>query len=264
MTLYGDLDLSLMTEMPKGRQPIVTRIMYEKDRAKLYEFVTKKISEGQQAYFVFPLIEESEKLDLKNATKAYKLLQEIFKGYSVAMLHGRMKNKEKEEIMGRFSEGKIQVLVATTVIEVGIDVPNATLMVVEHAERFGLSQLHQLRGRVGRGSAKSYCILATDYRQSDLAKERLKVMEESCDGFRIAEEDLKIRGPGDFLGTRQSGMPDFRVANLVTDLDLLEKAREAAQQVLQNDPDLQLEEAQTFRKILEHRWKGRLGLAQVG
>jgi ATP-dependent DNA helicase RecG len=264
MTLYGDLDLSLMPEMPRGRRPIVTRIMYEKNRPKLYEFVRDKIAEGRQAYFVFPLIEESEKLDLRDATRAYERLQEIFRGYTVAMLHGRMKNAEKEEIMRRFSLGEIQILVATTVVEVGIDVPNATIMVIEHAERFGLSQLHQLRGRVGRGSAKSYCVLATDYRQSDLARERLRVMEQSTDGFQIAEEDLKIRGPGDFLGTRQSGVPDFRVANLVTDLDLLEAARKAAAETLHQDPELCEETHRNMRRILEHRWKGRLGLAQVG
>jgi len=264
MTLYGDLDLSLIPELPPGRVPILTRIMYEKDRPKLYDFVREKVKAGQQAYFVFPLIEESEKLDLKDATKAYEKLKEIFKEFKVEMLHGRMKNQQKEEVMGRFSRGETQILVSTTVIEVGIDVPNATLMVIEHAERFGLSQLHQLRGRVGRGGQKSYCILATDFKQSDLAKERLKVMEASSDGFKIAEEDLKIRGPGDFLGTRQSGLPDFRVGNLVSDLDLLEAARESARELLERDPQLSLEENRMIRPILLHRWKGRLSLAQVG
>ncbi len=264
MTLYGDLDLSLITELPPGRVPILTRIMYEKDRPKLYDFVREKVRAGQQAYFVFPLIEESEKLDLKDATKAFEKLKEIFKEFQVEMLHGRMKNQQKEEVMGRFSRGETQILVSTTVIEVGIDVPNATLMVIEHAERFGLSQLHQLRGRVGRGAQKSYCILATDFKQSDLAKERLKVMEASSDGFKIAEEDLKIRGPGDFLGTRQSGLPDFRVGNLVSDLDLLEAAREAARELLERDPGLALEENRRILPILQHRWRGRLSLAQVG
>ncbi|HEX5033739.1 MAG TPA: ATP-dependent DNA helicase RecG, partial [bacterium] len=264
MTLYGDLDLSLMTEMPPGRQPILSRIMFEKDRPKLEDFVRQKIEEGQQAYFVFPLIEESEKLDLKNAKQGYEKLKEIFNNFSVEMLHGRMKNADKEAVMRRFAKGEIQILVATTVIEVGIDVPNATLMVIEHAERFGLSQLHQLRGRVGRGAKKSYCILAVDYRRSDLAKERLRVMEESADGFRIAEEDLKIRGPGDFLGTRQSGLPDFRVGNLISDLSLLESAREAARELLEADPELKAAEHLWMRPILEHRWKGRLSLAQVG
>jgi len=264
MTLYGDLDLSLMTEMPKGRQPILTRVMRERDRPKMQEFVRKKIAEGQQAYFVFPLIEESEKVDLKDAKKAFENLQKIFPEFTVGLLHGRMKGKEKEAVMSGFASGKIQILVATTVIEVGIDVPNATLMVIEHAERFGLSQLHQLRGRVGRGGEKSYCILSSDYKSTELARERLKVMENHRDGFKIAEEDLKIRGPGDFLGTRQSGMPDFRVANLVTDLDLLELAREAAQEILGEDPDLASEKNRELRKIMEYRWKGRLGLGQVG
>ncbi|MCE9624508.1 MAG: ATP-dependent DNA helicase RecG [Deltaproteobacteria bacterium] len=205
MTLYGDLDLSLMTEMPPGRIPILTRIMYEKDRPKLYQFVREKVAAGQQAYFVFPLIEESEKLDLKDATKAFEKLKEIFKEFKIDMLHGRMKNLQKEEVMKRFAAGETQILVSTTVIEVGIDVPNATMMVIEHAERFGLSQLHQLRGRVGRGGQKSYCILATDFKQSDLAKERLE-----------------------------------------------------------QDPELRQEAHLRIRPILEHRWKGRLSLAQVG
>ncbi|HCU25571.1 MAG TPA: DNA helicase RecG [Deltaproteobacteria bacterium] len=264
MTLYGDLDLSLMTEMPPGRQPIQTRIMFEKNRPKLEEFVRVKVKEGRQAYFVFPLIEESEKLDLKDATRAFEKLKKIFSEFQVEMLHGRMKNSQKEAVMRRFAAGEVQILVATTVIEVGIDVPNATLMVVEHAERFGLSQLHQLRGRVGRGAHKSYCVLATDFKQSSLAKERLQVMEASADGFKIAEEDLKIRGPGDFLGTRQSGLPDFRVGSLVSDLDLLEAARNAAQEILEKDPHLNLPEHRVLRPVLEHRWRGRLGLAQVG
>jgi len=175
-----------------------------------------------------------------------------------------MKNEEKEAVMGRFSKGEIQILVATTVIEVGIDVPNATIMVVEHAERFGLSQLHQLRGRVGRGSEKSYCILAADYQQSDTARERLRVMESTADGFKIAEEDLQIRGPGDFLGTRQSGMPDLRIASLVTDLEIMELAKLAAVDVLRDDPELDAAEHGKIKQILEHRWQGRLGLAKVG
>ncbi len=264
MTLYGDLDLSLMTEMPRGRQPIVTRVMQERDRPKLYEFIRKKLQEGRQAYFVFPLIEESEKLALKDASRALEKLTKIFPEFELALLHGRMRNEQKEGVMARFIKGEIKVLVATTVIEVGIDVPNATIMVVEHAERFGLSQLHQLRGRVGRGSEKSYCILAADFKKSELAQERLAVMEESNDGFRIAEEDLKIRGPGDFLGTRQSGLPDFRVANLITDLALLEEAKGAAGRILEEDPELMLPKNQILRMVLEHRWKGRLGLAEVG
>jgi ATP-dependent DNA helicase RecG len=264
MTLYGDLDLCLMTDMPRGRKPIYTRVMYEKNRPKLLEFVRKKIQEGRQAYFVFPLIEESEKMDLKDATQAHQKLQKEFPEFVVALIHGRMKAAEKEEIMRRFSEGIIHILVATTVIEVGIDVANATMMVIEHAERFGLSQLHQLRGRVGRGSEKSYCILATGYRQTSQARERLKVMEGNADGFMIAEEDLKIRGPGDFLGTRQSGMPDLRVANLVKDLDLLEAARLSATEILDEDPELRSPGHRGMRQILDHRWSSRLGLATVG
>lgn len=264
MTLYGDLDLSLMTEMPPGRQAVVTRIMMEKDRPKLESFVRKKILEGRQAYFVYPLIEESEKLDLKDAKKGFEKLRQIFPEFKLGMLHGKMKNQEKEATMKAFAAGEIQILVATTVIEVGIDVPNASLLVVEHAERFGLSQLHQLRGRVGRGSEKSYCVLACDYRRSLLAKERLKVMEQSANGFTIAEEDLKIRGPGDFLGTRQSGIPDFRVASLVLDLEVLEQAKIQAERLLKHDPQLSGDEHRDLRNLLEHRWRGRLGLAGIG
>lgn len=264
MTLYGDLDLVLMTELPQGRRPIQTRIMYEKNRPKLYEFLRQKVREGRQAYFVFPLIEESEKLDLKDATRAFERLQKEFPEFKIGMIHGRMKAKEKEEVMKGFSEGRIHILVATTVIEVGIDVPNATIMVIEHSERFGLSQLHQLRGRVGRGTEKSYCILSTDFRQSEIAKFRLKVMEENTDGFKIAEEDLSIRGPGDFLGTRQSGIPDLRVANLIRDLPLLENAKAAAARILKDDPQLSRPEHGAMKRILIHRWRERLGLAEVG
>jgi ATP-dependent DNA helicase RecG len=264
MTLYGDLDLVLMTEMPRGRRPVQTRIMYEKNRPKLYEFIRQKVGEGRQAYFVFPLIEESEKLDLKDATQAYVRLQREFPEFKVGMIHGRMKAQEKEAVMRGFSGGEIQILVATTVIEVGIDVPNASVMVIEHAERFGLSQLHQLRGRVGRGLEKSYCILATDFRQSEIAKFRLKVMEENFDGFKIAEEDLSIRGPGDFLGTRQSGIPELRVANLIRDLPLLEKAKEVSARILKADPALSDPAHSTMKYILKKRWQDRLGLGEVG
>ena len=264
MTLYGDLDLCLMTEMPRGRKPVYTRIMYEKNRPKLLDFVRKKVGEGRQAYFVFPLIEESEKMDLRDATQAQQSLQREYPEFRVELIHGKMKADVKENIMKEFSSGDIDILVSTTVIEVGIDVANATIMVIEHAERFGLSQLHQLRGRVGRGTEKSYCILAAAYRQSAQARDRLRVMEKHTDGFIIAEEDLKIRGPGDFLGTRQSGMPDLRVANLLKDLDLLEAAKAAAAEVLDRDPELKSPEFQGARQILVHRWKGRLGLATVG
>jgi ATP-dependent DNA helicase RecG len=238
--------------------------MYEKNRPKLYEFVRQKVREGRQVYFVFPLIEESEKLDLKDATQAFERLQKEFAEFKVGMIHGRMKPQDKEDIMRSFSRNEIQILVATTVIEVGIDVPNASIMVIEHAERFGLSQLHQLRGRVGRGLEKSYCILATDFRQTEVAKFRLKVMEENSDGFKIAEEDLSIRGPGDFLGTRQSGIPELRVANLIRDLPLLERAKEAAAQLLSHDPQLSRPEHGGMKAVLLRRWRERLGLAEVG
>ena len=265
MTVYGDLDISIIDEMPPGRKPIKTKVFHEKERQRVYDHIAMEIEGGNQAYIVYPLIEESEKLDLLNATKMYEHIQkEIFPQYRVALLHGRMKSDEKEEVMQRFKTGEVQILVATTVIEVGIDVPGATLMVVEHAERFGLSQLHQLRGRVGRGEKPSYCILLAQYKKSDDARRRLKIMEETNDGFKIAEEDLKIRGPGEFIGVRQSGIPDFRVANIIRDARILNEAREEAFELVRKDPFLQDTQNFFLKEVLKQRWKGRLELAGVG
>ncbi len=265
MTAYGDLDVSILDELPAGRKPIFTRVVYEKELFKLHQFMRQEIQKGRQAYVVYPLIEESEVLELKNATRMYeRLKKEIFSDFQVGLLHGQMKGDEKEKIIQDFIQNKIQILVATTVIEVGVDVPNATLMVIEHAERFGLSQLHQMRGRVGRGAEKSYCFLVAAWPQSDLAKERLKIMCQTTDGFKIAEADLELRGPGDFLGTRQSGIPDFRIANIVRDAPLLENARKEAFGWLESDPHLTSPESQNMKKILFHRWKGRLNLAEIG
>ncbi len=265
LTVYGDLDVSILDELPAGRQVIDTRQYSERDLNKIYRFIEKNLEAGRQAYFVYPLVEESEALDLKDATQMYeKLKTEIFPNYKVGLLHGKMKAEEKEKTLSQFVANEIQILVATTVIEVGIDVPNANIMIIEHAERFGLSQLHQIRGRVGRGSEKSYCFLIAAWPRSDVAKQRLEMMCKTGDGFEIAEADLEIRGPGDFLGTRQSGLPDFRIANLVRDFKWLELARKEAFDYIDKDPLLQKPESQRIRQVLQHRWKGRLNLSQVG
>ncbi len=264
MTVYGDLSLSVIDEMPPGRSPIRTRVVTEHARPKAYNFIKEQLNAGRQAYIVYPLVEESEKSDLKAASEAFEQLRdEIFSEQRLGLLHGRMRSDEKDHVMQSFVRGELDVLVATTVIEVGIDVPNATVMMIEHAERFGLSQLHQLRGRVGRGAHESTCILVKDFRCSEDGQRRLEVMAETTDGFRIAEADLEIRGPGEFLGTRQSGLPDFRVANLLRDGRVLESARrEAFAMVALKD----FPEAPTHRAILEtleHRWGGRLELATI-
>ena len=239
MTVYGDLDVSVIDEMPPGRTPIQTRVIYENKRPEALKFMHEQIKRGRQAYFVYPLVEESEKIDLKNAIEEFSKLQAEFPQVPMGLLHGRMKSDEKEAVMRDFREGKIQVLVSTTVIEVGVDVPNANLMIIEHAERFGLAQLHQLRGRVGRGEHKSFCVLIMGKAVSDEARARTQFMEKTTDGFKIAEFDLEMRGPGEFLGTRQSGLPGFKLANLVRDVKILQEARTAAFDLLQSDPNLQ-------------------------
>ncbi len=265
MTVYGDLDISVVDEMPPGKKPIRTKIFYENSRDRVYDIIDKELKKGNQTFIVYPLVEESETLDLKDATRMAEHLQkEIFPEYRVGLIHGRMKGAEKDEIMTDFSEGKIDILVSTTVIEVGIDIPQASLMVVEHAERFGLSQLHQLRGRVGRSDIPSYCVLLAGYARSDTARKRLRIMEETNDGFRIAEEDLAIRGPGEFMGTRQSGLPDFRVANILRDGRILNEARKEAFSVVEKDPFLEKPEHTMLREVLLKRWEGRLDLAKTG
>ena len=235
MTIYGDLDASVIDELPPGRTPIKTVVVGEDQRKGVYKGVAREIEAGRQIYVVYPLVEESEKLDLKAATKMYEELVNIFPQYKIGLVHGRMKGAEKEEAMRGFVSGETNILVSTTVIEVGVDVPNASLMIVEHAERFGLSQLHQLRGRVGRGAEQSFCVLMTADKQTAVAKERLGIMEETSDGFRIAEKDLEIRGQGDILGTRQSGLEMFKIANLVRDLEILEAAKKEAEFYLGKD-----------------------------
>ena len=237
MTLYGDLDVSVIDELPPGRKPITTSHIFRNRIDSLYSFVASQINEGRQAYVVYPLISESEKLDLKNLEDGYKQLCNVFCNYKLSKLHGKMKSKEKDEEMRRFASGETQILVSTTVIEVGVDVPNASVMVIENAERFGLSQLHQLRGRVGRGASQSYCILVTDYKLSEDTRKRMEIMTTSNDGFEIAEADLKLRGPGDMEGTQQSGIAfDLKIANLARDEQLLKFVREVARGVVEADP----------------------------
>lgn len=237
MTLYGDLDVSVIDELPPGRKPITTTHIFRSRAESMYAFIKKQLQEGRQAYIVYPLISESEKLDLKNLEEGYRQLCSIFCDYKLSKLHGKMKPKEKEEEMRRFASGETQLLVSTTVIEVGVDVPNASVMVIENAERFGLSQLHQLRGRVGRGASQSYCLLVTDYKLSEDTRKRMEIMTTSNDGFEIAEADLKLRGPGDMEGTQQSGIAfDLKIANLARDEQLLQYVREVARNVIAADP----------------------------
>jgi len=265
LTIYGDLDVSVLDELPPGRRPIVTVARAEGKRREIYKFLKEQVAAGRQIYVVYPLVEESEALDLRAATDmARHLAEEIFPDLTVGLLHGRLGFEDKDAIMRRFKAGEIHVLVATTVIEVGIDVPNASVMLVEHAERFGLSQLHQLRGRVGRGEWKSYCILLTSGRLGGEAQQRIDAMTATNDGFRIAEVDLELRGPGEFFGTRQSGLPEFRAAELLRDTSLLEEARREASGIVSRDPELADPAHRALRAALLARWRGKLALATAG
>ncbi len=251
--------------MPPGRRPIKTRVLSDRDRPKAYQQIHAELSRGQQAYIVYPLVEETEKSDLLAASESFDYLrQEVFPDFQLGLLHGRLKSEEKEQMMRAFKAGDIQLLIATTVIEVGIDVPNASVMMIEHAERFGLAQLHQLRGRVGRGAAASCCLLMCSQRCTEDGKQRLAVMAESNDGFRIAEADLAIRGPGEVLGTRQSGLPDFRVANLLRDGRILEEARQEAFRLVEDSNFIEDPRYDELRLELKKRWGGRLELAILG
>jgi ATP-dependent DNA helicase RecG len=266
LTLYGDLDVSVIDEMPPGRTPIVTKRVSDDQSEKVWEFVRKQVVAGHQAYVVYPVIEENEENEIKAAIKMYKQLEKnIFPELKVGLLHGRLDSKLKEQVMRMFQKGGLDILVATTVIEVGVDVSNATIMVIEHAERFGLAQLHQLRGRIGRGAAKSYCILMTGGKVSEDGERRLEALVRTNDGFKIAELDLELRGPGEFFGTRQAGLPSFQFANLIRDRDLLEVAkREAALVMAGPNADVSKEEIDRALRHMRVRWHKTYGLAEVG
>lgn len=281
MTLYGDLDISVIDEMPSHRKPIRTALRIENQKDRVFQFVKDEVKRGRQAYIVFPLIEESEKLDLKAATKEYEhLTKVVFPDLNVGLLHGRLKSEEKDDVMHSFKAGAINVLVSTTVIEVGIDVPNATVIIIDNAERFGLAQLHQLRGRVGRGADQSYCILLANYRWYDThakglntseifnekenARKRLETMVQTTDGFRIAEMDLKLRGPGEFFGIRQSGVPELRIASLIDDGELIALARREASEIIRDDPHLRHSSNECIRKHFEEEFRTVLDLGSIG
>ena len=266
LTLYGDLDLSVLDELPPGRTPIVTRRVSDERSSEVWDFVRKQVSAGHQAYVVYPVIEENEERELKAALKMYKeLSNHVFADLKVGLLHGRLDNDLKEQVMRRFQSGELNILVATTVIEVGVDVPNATVMVIEHAERFGLSQLHQLRGRIGRGGAKSYCVLMTGGKVSEEGEQRLDAMVRTTDGFQIADLDLQLRGPGEFFGTRQAGLPSFHVANLIRDRQVLEAAkREAAAVVAGPNAEISQPEIDRALRHMRTRWQHTYGLVEVG
>jgi len=266
LTLYGDLDLSVLDELPPGRTPIITKQVGDDQSVKVWDFVRKQVAAGHQAYIVYPVIAENEESELKAAIKMYRELSgKVFADLEVGLLHGRLDADLKDQVMRMFQRGELQILVATTVIEVGVDVPNATVMVIEHAERFGLAQLHQLRGRIGRGAAKSYCVLMTGGKVTEEGQRRLQAMVDTNDGFKIAELDLELRGPGEFFGTRQAGMPDFRVANIIRDAKLLETARQEAQWVLVGpNSEISAEEISRALVQMRGRWQHTYGLIEVG
>src|SRR5208282_1275161 len=266
LTLYGDLDLSVLDELPPGRTPIVTKSIADDQSPKVWEFVHKQVAAGHQAYVVYPVISENEENEVKAAVKMYRELSgRVFSDLKVGLLHGRLDAELKDQVMRMFQRGELQILVATTVSEVGVDVPNATVVVVEHAERFGLAQLHQQRGRIGRGAAKSYCILMTGGKVTEEGERRLDAMVRTNDGFQIAELDLELRGPGEFFGTKQAGMPSFRVANLIRDRQLLELAKREAAAVMAG-PNSEVTQVEISRALvaLRTRWQHTYGLVEVG
>ena len=265
MTVYGDLDVSVIDELPPGRKPVQTLHRYDKKRGALYQFIREQVKAGRQAYIVYPLIEESETLDLKNLEEGFVHIREAFPEFTVCKMHGRMKPAEKEEVMQRFVANEAQIMVSTTVIEVGVNVPNASVMVIESAQRFGLSQLHQLRGRVGRGADQSYCVLITPYELSADTRKRMEIMTESNDGFVIAEADLKLRGPGDLEGTQQSGIPfNLKIADLVRDNAILFRARDAAESIISRDPKLSQPEHLVLKQQLSRLSGNRYDWGRIG
>jgi ATP-dependent DNA helicase RecG len=265
MTVYGDLDVSVIDELPPGRKPVKTLHRFDKNRGQLYQFIRQQIQAGRQIYIVYPLIEESEKLDLKNLEEGYEHICQVFPEFTVCKMHGKMKPAEKDEVMRRFVANEVQIMVSTTVIEVGVNVPNASVMVIESAQRFGLSQLHQLRGRVGRSADQSYCILITPYELSADTRKRMEIMTESNDGFVIAEADLKLRGPGDLEGTQQSGIPfSLKIADLVRDSSILYRAREIAESIIGSDPKLEQRDHQVLKQQLSRLSGNRYDWGRIG
>ena len=264
MTLYGDLDVSVIDELPPGRKPIRTTHVFDSRMTTLYAGMRRQIQQGRQIYVVFPLIEESEKIDLKDLEQGFEVLCEAFPEFRLSKVHGKMKPKDKEEEMQRFVSGETQMLVSTTVIEVGVNVPNASVMVILDAQRFGLSQLHQLRVRVGRGADQSYCILVTPFKLSDDTRKRIEIMCETNDGFRIAEADLKLRGPGDLEGTQQSGMAfDLKIANIASDGQLVQMARDEAQRIVDDDPTCQSEKYRMLWQRLRELRKSDINWSEI-
>jgi ATP-dependent DNA helicase RecG len=264
MTLYGDLDISVIDELPAGRKPIVTQHKFDSHRLQVNQFIKSQIAEGRQVYVVYPLIDESEKLDLKHLMDGYESISRAFPDVPISILHGKMATDAKEYEMNRFKKGETKIMVATTVIEVGVDVPNASVMVIESAERFGLSQLHQLRGRVGRGAKQSYCILMTSYKLGADSKTRMETMVRTNNGFEIAETDLKLRGPGDLMGTQQSGLLDLKIADLVKDSQVLQDARDAAKAILIADPELKSAPNQPIRTQIDSLKKNEISWSKIG
>ena len=264
MTVYGDLDVSVIDQLPPGRKPVKTTHMYDNKPDLLYRGISQQIQQGRQVYMVYPLVKESEKLDLQNVEEAYVHLQKIFPAYRLSMVHGKMKPQDKEAEMQKFVRGETQILVATTVIEVGVNVPNASVMVIQNAERFGLSQLHQLRGRVGRGADQSYCVLVTKYELSRDTRRRIDIMTETNDGFEIAEADLRFRGPGDLEGTQQSGMAfDLKLANLARDGQIVQLARDTATWILDNDPQLSHPDNAILLQRLRHLKRNEMDWSNI-
>ena len=263
MTLYGDLDVSVIDELPKGRKPIKTIHRFDAHRLQVHGFIREQIALGRQIYIVYPLIDESEKLDLKHLMDGYESITRAFPDVPVSIVHGQMKPEAKDFEMARFVRNETKIMVATTVIEVGVDVPNASVMIIENAERFGLSQLHQLRGRVGRGAEQSYCVLMTGNKLSAEARVRIDTLVRTNNGFEIAEADLKLRGPGDLMGTQQSGVLDLLIADLAKDGDLLKTAREEASELLQNDPSLALPQHAVVRQQIERMKKSVVNWSRI-
>jgi ATP-dependent DNA helicase RecG len=257
LILYGDLDISIIDELPPGRKPVETYAVDDGMRERINKFIRKEVAEGRQVYIVCPLVEESDAVEAKSASETAEKTAARFKDLNVGLIHGRMKPSEKDKIMKGYSTGEVNILVSTTVIEVGVNVPNATIMVVENAERFGLAQLHQLRGRVGRGEHKSYCILFNEGK-NDISRERMKVLQKTNDGFVIAEKDLELRGPGEFFGTRQHGLPDLKIANLYQDMEILKLCQQAAEEILSEDRLLRSEKNRLLKELVLKRFKDKL------